>query len=241
MRFRLQVEYDGTAYAGWQLQSGQKTIQGEIEKAVKTIFGNTIRITGAGRTDSGVHARGQVAHFDSPASPDTEKLTRSLNGILAKDIRILSLEPVNEDFHARFTARKREYAYYLSKIPQALFRNFCWQIHFDLDIARMNEAAAVILGRHDFKSFCRVIAEVKNYTCEVEQASWIEKNKMFVFRIVADRFLHGMVRALVGTFIDIGRSKLQPGDMRSILDARDRSVASQSVPAKGLILEKVYY
>ena len=129
MRFRLQVEYDGSAYSGWQLQNGQITVQGEIENALKTILGNQIRITGAGRTDSGVHARGQVAHFDSGIYIDAVKMLRSLNGLLNKDIRIKGLEPANQDFHARYDAKKRAYLYHISQKPVALFRNYCWQVH----------------------------------------------------------------------------------------------------------------
>jgi tRNA pseudouridine38-40 synthase len=241
MRFRLLIEYDGTRYAGWQLQNGQTTIQGEIEKALNTIFRNPVRVTGAGRTDSGVHARGQVAHFDSPAIADTGKLTRSLNGILDRDIRILKIEPADDTFHARFSARKREYRYYLSKFPQALFRKYCWHVQFDLDLTRMNEAASLIVGLHDFKSFCRVTSDITNYTCTIEESVWYKEDRMIVFRVQADRFLHGMVRTLVGTLTDIGRSKLKSGDILKILDARDRSMASQSAPAKGLILENIYY
>jgi tRNA pseudouridine38-40 synthase len=241
MRFRLLIEYDGTNYAGWQLQNGQTTVQGEIEKALNTIFRNQIRVTGAGRTDSGVHARGQVAHFDSPAIADTGKLSRSLNGILDRDIRILKIEPVDDAFHARFSARKREYRYYLSKIPQALFRKYYWHVQFDLDLTRMNEAASLIVGPHDFKSFCRITGDITDYTCTIAEATWFRENRMTVFRVQADRFLHGMVRTLVGTLTDIGRSKLEIGDILKILDARDRSMASQAVPAQGLILENIYY
>ena len=241
MRFRLLIEYDGTAYAGWQLQNGQRTVQGEIEKALRTIFGKPIRVTGAGRTDSGVHAREQVAHFDVSSLSDAVKLTRSLNGILATDIRVLNVESVSKDFHARFSARMREYRYYLSQTPQALNRNYYWHVHFQPDLERMNAAASLITGCHDFKSFCRVISDVENHLCRIEEAVWYREGRLIIFRIRADRFLHGMVRTLVGTLTDIGRGKLEIDDITGILKARDRTMAGQSAPAKGLVLEKVYY
>jgi len=188
-----------------------------------------------------VHAREQVAHFDLSSLSDTVKLTRSLNGILATDIRILNVETVSEDFHARFSARLREYRYYLSQSPQALKRNYCWHVHFEPDLSRMNAAASLITGCHDFKSFCRVISDVNNHLCRVEEAVWYREGRMIIFRIRADRFLHGMVRTLVGTLTDIGRGKGEIEDIVRILKARDRTMAGQSAPAKGLVLEKVYY
>ncbi len=241
MRFRLQVEYDGSAYSGWQLQNGQVTVQGEIENALKTILGYQIRITGAGRTDAGVHARGQVAHFDSDINIGTGKVLRSLNGILNKDIRITGLESADSEFHARYDAKKRAYRYYISQKPIALFRNYCWHVYWELNLALMNKACIQIIGRNDFKSFCRELSEVKNHFCSVENAEWFYQDNLIVFSIQANRFLHGMVRSLVGTMVDIGRSKLDVDDIKKILEARNRSFASQSAPAKGLILEKIFY
>jgi tRNA pseudouridine38-40 synthase len=241
MRFRLQVEYDGSAYSGWQVQDGQITIQGEIERALRTIFGRAIGITGAGRTDSGVHARGQIAHFDSSDDINTEKTIRSLNGILDKDIRITRLEAVNQDFHARYDAKIRVYHYYISQKPTALYRNYCWQVFWDLDLGLMNKTCKFILGRHNFKSFCREISEVKNHFCTVNKARWSIENDIIVFSIEANRFLHGMVRTLVGTMVDIGRAHRKVDDMNQILEAKDRSSAGPSAPAKGLVLEMIHY
>jgi tRNA pseudouridine38-40 synthase len=241
MRFRLLLEYDGTAYSGWQIQNGQTTVQGEIERALEQIFGSKIKITGAGRTDTGVHARGQVAHFDIDSQIDTGKIIRSLNGILHEDIRIKDIENVSSEFHARYSAKLRQYRYNISRKPSALLRNSIWHVYYRLDLNRMNAAAQYILGHHDFKSFCRAISEVDNHFCTIYTAQWQDENDLTVFIIQADRFLHGMVRALVGTFVDIGRSKLEIIDLDKILKAKDRIFASQSAPAKGLILENIYY
>lgn len=241
MRFCLFVEYDGTAYAGWQVQRGQRTIQGEIEHALKIITGERIVITGAGRTDTGVHAKEQVAHFDLANPVNNGRLTRSLNGILNNDIRIIRLRQVHADFHARYDAKLREYRYFIAHRPTALMRNHAWHITFNLDLERMNRAALLITGQHDFKSFCRAKSEVNNHICTVKKAIWTESNGFYEFLIQSDRFLHGMVRALVGTMVDIGRSKKEITSMTDILNKKKRSEAGQAAPAKGLILEKIYY
>ena len=208
---------------------------------MKQIHSKDISIVGAGRTDTGVHARGQVAHFDldDPINPD--KLRRSLNGILKPDIRIKEISVTDPDFHARYSAISRLYRYYIAPQPTALFREFAWQVTYDLDLKRMNKAAEIIAGRNDFKSFCRAKSDVNNHFCRIEKAEWLRKESFIVFEIQANRFLHGMVRALVGTFVDIGRSKLEISDFKDILKGKDRSLASQTAPPKGLILEKVYY
>jgi len=241
MRFRLQLEYDGSAYSGWQVQNGQVTIQGEIEKALATIVGYQIRITGAGRTDSGVHARGQVAHFDSEYNIESGKVLHSLNGILNKDIRITGLEVVNPEFHARYDAKMRMYRYFISQKPIALLRNYCWQVFWDIDLGSMNDACHYIIGQHDFKSFCRENSDVKNHVCTVNTASWAHQDDLIVFSIEANRFLHGMVRALVGTMVDIGRLYRPVDDIKRILEAKKRTIAGPSAPAKGLVLEKINY
>lgn len=241
MRFCLFLEYDGAAYSGWQIQQGQITIQGEIECALEVITGEKILITGAGRTDTGVHARGQVAHFDLTTEIEIGKLQRSLNGILKKDIRIVSIEGVDSSFHARYDAKLREYRYVIAHRPIALMRNHAWYINFHLDLDKMNKASQFIYGRHDFKSFCRAKSEVKNHFCTVKKAIWSEQNGFIQFLIQADRFLHGMVRTLVGTMVDIGRSKREVLFIEEILNKKNRSEAGQTAPAKGLILEKIYY
>jgi len=240
-RIRLDIEYDGTKYHGWQVQAKDQSVQGEIQRAIKLILKNSCRIIGAGRTDSGVHARGQVAHTDCLTMPDLPRLQRSLNGILRTDIRIKALEIVPDGFHARYSAKWRIYRYQIACVPQALSRNFCWEVYSPLDIEAMNTAAGMITGEHDFKSFCRAQAQVAHHRCTVSDAQWYESDELLIFEIKANRFLHGMVRSLVGTMVDIGWGKLSHDKFRRILAAKDRSVASQTAPAKGLILEKIEY
>jgi len=241
MRFRLLIEYNGSAYCGWQIQNGQITVQGAIEHALKQIFSTHIGIVGAGRTDTGVHARGQVAHFDIESQIEPGKLQRSLNGILEKDICVKEISPVNSRFHARFSAKLREYHYFIATQPTALYEMFSWQALYKLDLKRMNKAVEYIIGNNDFESFCRTKSDVNNHFCRIKKAQWKEKESFLIFKIQADRFLHGMVRTLVGTFVDIGRSKLDVNKIEEIMKGKDRTLASQSAPAKGLVLEKVYY
>ena len=241
MRFRLLIEYDGSAYSGWQIQNGQLTVQGEIERALKQVYSDNIGISGAGRTDTGVHARGQVAHFDLEYKADTGKLQRSLNGILNTDIRIKDVSLADPNFHARYSAILREYHYCITLQPPAILRNYSWYLTYDLDLNRMNKAAKSIAGRHDFTSFCRANSDVNNHFCHIKKAEWHKKEDQLILIIQADRFLHGMVRALVGTFVDVGRARLNSTDIKKILDAKDRSLASQSAPARGLTLENVFY
>jgi tRNA pseudouridine38-40 synthase len=241
MRFCLLIEYDGSTYNGWQIQNGQKTVQGEIEQALKQVYSEPIGIIGAGRTDSGVHARGQIAHFDIEYQVDTGKLRRSLNGILNSDIRIKDITSVESSFHARYSAILREYHYCIALQPTAILRDYSWYIAYSLDLNRMNKAAKCIAGRNDFTSFCRVNSDVNNHYCHIKKAQWLKRDDHIIFMIQADRFLHGMVRALVGTLVDVGRGRLNLTDIIEILGAKNRSAASQSAPAKGLILEKVFY
>jgi tRNA pseudouridine38-40 synthase len=241
MRFRLLIEYNGSAYNGWQIQNGQVTIQGEIENALERIYSTQIGIVGAGRTDAGVHAKGQVAHFDIERKIDTGKLLRSLNGILKTDIRIKEISLVKPDFHARYSAIEREYHYFIAPYPTALYREYAWHLTYDLNLETMNDSAGYIIGCKDFMSFCRAKSDVNNHICQIKESKWLKKDGFILYRIRADRFLHGMVRALVGTFVDIGRGKLTITDFREIMKGKNRSLASQSAPARGLILEKVYY
>lgn len=241
MRFRLLIEYEGTAYFGWQIQNGQRTVQGEIESSLHRILGDKTSIIGAGRTDTGVHASGQTAHFDYSSELNTLRLQRSLNGVLNNDIRIKEIQSVDDSFHARFSAILREYHYNISRQPDAFMRNLAWNLTYPLNIDNMNEAAALLLGRHNFGSFCKIKSAVNHHFCDIHTCEWKNKGDLLVFIIKADRFLHGMVRSIVGTLVDIGRAKLDISAFKIIINARSRPAASQAAPARGLILEKVYY
>jgi tRNA pseudouridine38-40 synthase len=241
MRYSLLIEYDGTGYSGWQIQKAQKTVQGEIEKALKVILKMKTGIIGAGRTDTGVHAKGQVAHFNYDSELNLDQFQRSLNGLLPVEIRIKGSKLESDYFHARYNAKERKYSYFISNKPTAIYRLYSWQLNYNLDIIQMEKAAKKILGKHNFKSFCRNISEVSHHFCVIKSIEWSKRDAIIKFEISADRFLHGMVRALIGTFVDIGMGKLTIDEFLRILNAKDRTKASQAAPAHGLFLEKITY
>lgn len=242
-RFRLLIEYDGSSFHGWQIQPNQPTVQEALESALSTILRTDISVVGSGRTDTGVHARGQIAHFTTEGDADEAKLLRSLNGILPDAIAVLAVEQAPEDFHARYDARRRLYLYFVSSAPRALDRHRRWKLWPTPDFNCMNQAANELLGTHDFDSFCITQSETKNRVCTVERAIWLEDGRRndWRFEIAADRFLHGMVRAIVGTLVEIGHGKRPVDDMTRIIAAQDRRCAGQAAPSHGLALERVEY
>lgn len=242
------IEYDGLPFSGWQVQPDRPTVQQALEDALEVALRERVEVTGSGRTDAGVHARGQVAHFDLAEPADTARLKRSLNGLLPSSISIRALEEAQEGFHARYDARMRRYHYYVCTVPTALERNQRWLIRPAPDFDRMNESATKLLGHRDFDSFCRTKSETTNRVCTVYRARWIPEpspisgqSSNWRFEIVADRFLHGMVRTIVGTLVEIGHGARQPDDISAILDDRDRRSAGAAAPAHGLVLEHVVY
>ncbi len=242
--YRLDIEYIGTDWHGWQIQPEDPTVQGAIQDALKTALRFPISITGSGRTDTGVHAAGQVAHFSVDAEIDTFKLLSSLNGLLPDSIAVRALQPVRNDFHARYDARSRQYRYRIGTLPFAFENAIRLHIRPAPELDRMNAAAAHLLGRHDFSSFCRTQSETENRVCTIDYARWEavegkEGHSDFVIR--ADRFLHGMVRAIVGTLIEVGQGKREPEDVVEILRAKDRTRAGFAAPPHGLTLEAVSY
>jgi tRNA pseudouridine38-40 synthase len=238
---RLVIEYDGTGYSGWQRQAGDPSIQEALETALAELLREKISVTGAGRTDAGVHARGQVANFRSGTQMECGQIARGLNALLRDDIAVLHCDDVAESFHARFDAVGRRYAYTISTVPTALDRGRVWYLRYSLDAGPMRDAAAAIVGRHDFSSFCRAGADVRHHFCEVREAAWTEEGGRIVFSITADRFLHGMVRALVGTMVDVGRGFISVTDFQAVLAGRNRTLAGPAAPPAGLTLEEVYY
>ena len=242
--FRLNIEYLGTEWHGWQIQPDHPTIQGAIESALRTAMRQPIGITGSGRTDTGVHASGQVAHLSIDQDVDEQRLLASLNGLLPGSIAIRSIQRVRDDFHARFDAGSRQYRYRMGHVPFAIEDAIRWFVRPAPDMTRMNRAASLLLGRHDFTSFCRTQSETENRVCTIETAGWMvtaEDESKVDFVVRADRFLHGMVRAIVGTLVEIGQGKRDPDDITAILAARDRKKAGFAAPARGLMLEKVLY
>jgi tRNA pseudouridine38-40 synthase len=238
---KLLIEYDGTEFVGWQVQPNGRTVQEELEKTLMGLLQETVNVIGAGRTDSGVHARGQVANFRTQSTLDLHIIKRGLNGLLSKDIVVHNVEEVSENFHARYDAKERVYRYYISQQLTALNRKYCWYLHYKLDYNVMNECAKAILGEHNFQSFCIANSAVKHHCCIVHRAQWIQQNQMLIFDIAANRFLHGMVRALVGTMVDVGRNFLTIDDFHAIMAANNRTAARASAPPRGLFLEQVNY
>ncbi len=244
MRFKIEIEYDGTGFSGWQLQDNAVTVQGELEKALAAVFNRNIRVHGAGRTDAGVHARGQVAHFDLPAEKEiTEyKILSALNALTSPAIAVKKVERAPDDFHARFSAIARRYRYYISSCPVSIQRNFVWFLPVELDDDKIIEFCQYIEEKEDFQSFAKHTESLKHYLCDIHFVRWFRnEDGLNIFEIEANRFLHGMVRALVGTAVAVGKNKMKLSELEEIFRGRDRRLAPMAAPAKGLILEEVKY
>lgn len=241
MRYFLDVSYNGATYHGWQRQANAHTVQQEIEEALSKILSAEIGITGSGRTDTGVHAKKQVVHFDAETKLSVEQIQYKLNGILPDDISVNACREVKEEAHARFDAQERGYHYFIhqKKNPFLVGQSYFYSHTVDLDA--MNKAAQHLLGKQDFESFSRVKTEVNNFICEILTARWYWENDQLVFNVRANRFLRGMVRALVGTLLEVGRGKLTVEDFVSIIAAKDRTKAGRAVPPHGLYLSEVNY
>ena len=243
MRYFIELRYNGGAYCGWQRQPDMPSVQQTIEGAISTLLREPILLTGAGRTDTGVNASYYVAHFDT-SSPvaDPEQVVFKLNHMLPGDIAVSRIVPVAADAHARFSAREREYRYYIEPRKNPFTRDATWQYYVPLDMDRMNEAAAALLEYDDFTSFAKLNSNNKTNICRVKEAVWtIDSRGTMCFTIRADRFLRNMVRSLVGTLVDVGRGRYTPDGFRSIVESRDLSRSSAGAPAQGLFLSAVVY
>jgi len=242
-RYFLFISFKGTSYHGWQVQPGSATIQKVLDDTLSTILNERINTTGAGRTDAGVHARVFCAHFDcSYIDPDTDnKILYRLNGLLPKDISVSRLIKVIPGAHARFSAISRTYEYYISRLKNPFTDDSAWYFHGDINVNRMNEACSILMKNSDFTSFSRLHTDVKNNLCKIYLARWEESRDKLVFTIKADRFLRNMVRAIVGTMIEVGTGKIDLREFEEIIHDRDRGRAGQSAPAKGLFLTDIEY
>lgn len=243
-RYFIKLSFDGTAYHGWQMQDNANTVQAEMEKALAIVLKQKIEITGAGRTDTGVHAKNYFAHFDCPESLDSkpfDKILYQLNCIIPNDIVIHQIIPVKETAHARFSAAARIYRYYISLQKQAFNRDYSYQLFEKPDIDKMNIAASHLLTVNDFTSFAKLHSQTSTNNCKVTLAVWEQKNDSIIFTISADRFLRNMVRSIVGTLLDVGTGKINFEEFKNIIESKNRSNAGFSVPAKGLFLEEIVY
>lgn len=242
MRYFIELQYDGSAYCGWQRQPDAMTVQGCIEQKLSMLRGTLTEIVGAGRTDTGVNASFYVAHFDSDNAVDCAQLCYKLNRVLPADIAILRIYEVDPMLHARFDAKEREYTYFLTPHKSPFRRFSAWYYTADLDVDRMNEAAAKLLEYKDFTSFAKLNSNNKTNICDIRHAKWIvEEDGTLRFTIRADRFLRNMVRAIVGTLVDVGRGKYSVEEFESIIRSKDLSRSSAGAPACGLFLSNVIY
>lgn len=241
--FKVTLEYDGTAYAGWQRQTGQPTIQEAVEASLRNITQTDISAIAAGRTDAGVHALGQVVSFksDKPLSPD--EWLRALNATLPDDISVRSVVRAADDFHARYSAIKKLYTYRILHRPSrsAIERTRAWHIYGKLDLDAMREAAGHLVGKHDFSSFQGHPTDVENPICDLQRLEIVRDQDIVRIEIEADRFLKQMVRAMVGTLVETGQGKRKPEEMKRILEAKDRRAAGYTAPAHGLYMVAVTY
>ena len=241
MRYFIELSYNGKNYHGWQIQPDAISVQEKINNALSTVYQKDIQIVGAGRTDTGVHASQMFAHFDIDKLVD-DNLEFKLNSILPNDIFIKAIFLVDDEKHARFDALSRSYEYkiWLGRNPFLL--DFSWQIHSQKpNVTLMNEAAKLLLDHEDFESFSKVKTNVHTFNCNVTEAFWVQKDNQLTFHISANRFLRNMVRAIVGTLLDVGLDKISISYFKNIIESKNRSNAGLSVPAKGLFLTQIKY
>lgn len=242
MRYFITFSYDGTAYHGWQIQPHSVTVQEELQKALSTLIRKPMEVVGAGRTDTGVHARKMIAHFDHDEVLDCSQLVYKLNKLLPRDIAVQHVEPVADDMHARFSAKSRTYHYYVHLDKNPFLRSYSWQVYGNPDFELMNRAARVLMEYKDFTSFSKVNTDTKTNDCTITEARWDRVGEdQWRFTVTANRFLRNMVRAIVGTLMEVGRRRMTIEQLRSVIEAKDRCRAGDSVPGNALFLVEVLY
>ena len=242
MRYFVIFSYNGSRYHGWQIQPNGDSVQAKLQHALSLLLRSEIIVTGAGRTDAGVHARMMVAHFDFESQIDVQQLAYKLNKLLPYDIAVSKVELVADDLHARFSATSRMYRYYLHTEKNPFLSNTSYELHYPLDFNKMNEAAKLLMEYEDFGAFCKSHADVKTTLCRVTVAEWKQTSPTtWYFEIRANRFLRNMVRAVVGTLVDVGRGRVTMEEFRKIIERKKRTEAGESMPAHALFLEDITY
>ena len=245
MKYKLTIAYDGGNYFGWQIQPNKNSIQEEIEKALSLILQEKIKITGSGRTDAKVHAKGQIAHFSSSQNLNLHKLRYSLNGLLPKDIRILKIEKASASFHARFSATKKRYNYYINTAfyEDPFNRKYAYHFPYKIDYDLLLQAKEKFIGRHDFTSFANdhKKAKTKSFVREIYKLNIKQEKNLLIFEFEGSGFLYKMIRNIVGTLLDIATHKIKLEDLSAIFLAKDRAKASRALPPHGLFLMGVSY
>ena len=244
MRYFIHLAYNGTPYHGWQIQPNAASVQETLENVFSLLLGETIGITGCGRTDTGVHASDFYAHFEIEkelSEVDLAQLTFKANSFLSEDIRIYRIFVVNDDVHARFSATARTYQYHVSNVKQPFGKDFCHRVFYKPDIEMMNKAADILFEYTDFTSFSKLHTQTATNNCTILYARWDMVEEEYVFTISANRFLRNMVRAITGTLLEVGRGKLSLDDFRKVIESKNRCNAGTSLPAKALFLTKVEY
>lgn len=241
MRYFFEIAYHGAHYAGWQSQANAVGVQTVVEEALSKLLRTPISIVGSGRTDTGVHCEQQFFHADIDKPLEPESFQWKLNSFLPRDISIQSIRPVKADAHARFSATERAYQYKITLVKNPFLQGLAMHYFKSLDVPTMNKAAALLVGEHDFTSFSKVKTDVNNFICTIKRAEWKQEGTLLVFSISANRFLRGMVRATVGTLLDVGTGKISVKEFQAVVDSRDRKKAGANVAPEGLYLMKVKY
>ncbi|GLB61352.1 tRNA pseudouridine(38-40) synthase TruA [Cytobacillus sp. NCCP-133] len=243
-RFKCTVTYDGTHFAGYQIQPYKRTVQGELERALKKLHkGEDIKVIASGRTDAGVHARGQAIHFDSPLNIPLEKWELALNSMLPGDVAIIGTERAASDFHVRFDAKGKEYRYFVHLSPRRdpFKRHYAYQYPFSVNLESIKRATADLIGTHDFTSFCSAKTEVEDKVREIQGINVLEEEDMLIFCFKGTGFLYNMVRILAGTLLEVGIGERDPYSMPFVIKEKNRSAAGKTAPPQGLYLWKVFY
>jgi tRNA pseudouridine38-40 synthase len=251
LRYFIKLAYNGTHYHGWQYQPNAASVQETMNKAVSVLLNSSISLMGAGRTDTGVHAKEMFAHFDFETPFDIPNLIHKLNSYLPKDIVVFDIIPVHDEAHCRFDATKRTYEYHINTFKDVFQQDGSWYYHQNLDVDLMNQAAKMLLNHTDFQCFSKVNTDVNTFNCKIEEAYWTrgeaeqgatkQENNQLIFTISADRFLRNMVRSIVGTLVYVGLHKIGLEEFEKIIESKDRNKAGFSVPAHGLYLTKIEY